>query len=283
MQEWLNLERGLHWSVYAVAFLAIGLWETYHPLRPLIAPNAKRWAVHIAMSGIGHLLAILTPVSAAAVALLAAKHNSFGLSSQHVIPFPLQFFLTFLMLDFVRWTQHFFFHRVEWLWRIHQVHHSDPDYDLTTSLRFHPLEAFLTQSTYLVAIFLIAPPPLATLAVELVLLAQNFFGHANTSLPSGIESRLRRFLVTPDMHRIHHSIEVREQNRNFGTMFPWWDRLLGTYQETPAAGAAHMTVGLEGYSGDRCVSLLEMLILPFRKSQHASEPARALAQSSSGN
>jgi len=270
MPNWLQFERELHWGVFIAAFLAIGLWETYRPLRPLIASNTKRWAGHIVLAAFGNVTMFLTPISATAVALLA-QHSSYGLLNRSVIPYWLQVCLAIVLLDLVRWFQHLCFHRFGFLWRIHRVHHADPDYDLTTTLRFHPAESFLTQGTYLLAVLAIAPPPAAAFGIELALLAQNFFGHANTTIPERIERRLRKLIVTPDMHRIHHSDEIGEQNHNYGTMFPWWDRLFGTYLDQPRQGYQQMGIGLKGYKDGRCLSIVQMLLLPLQSAATTDE------------
>jgi sterol desaturase/sphingolipid hydroxylase (fatty acid hydroxylase superfamily) len=273
MFEWLANQGVLRWSVFAGAFLAIGLWETYRPFRPLLLHNGKRWIGHIALTTIAHALTFLLPFSAALVAE-EARTRGIGLLAFAVIPMWVQYAAGVVLLDFVRWAQHLTFHRVQWLWRLHRVHHSDPDYDLTTTLRFHPFEAIAMQATYLAAVFVMAPPPAVAFGVEVVLLAQNFFGHANVRMPARVERLLRRVLVTPDMHRIHHSVRMGEQNSNYGTMFPWWDRLFGTYREQPVDGAERMTFGLEGFPQEKAISIWAMLILPFRKVDGATPAPR---------
>lgn len=280
MPAWLPWERPLHWAFFIAGFLLISLWETYRPFRPLVASNAKRWAGHITLAALGHLATALTPISSTMVAF-AAQQLPFALLPHSGLPLLVQGLASIVLLDLVRWGQHVCFHRVGFLWRMHRVHHADPDYDLTTTLRFHPFEVGLTQGSYLLAVAVLGPPPVVALGVELALLLQNFFGHANTALPGWLETRLRRVLVTPDMHRIHHSVERSEQNHNYGTMFPWWDRLFGTYLEDPASGQEQMRVGLKGYHDKRCLHVIEMLVLPFRGMRETepkpTEPPKARA------
>ena len=284
MFEWLTNQGVLRWSVFAGAFLAIGLWETYRPFRPLLLHNGKRWFGHIALTTLGHALTFVLPFSAALVAEEARKRG-IGVLGFAAIPVWVQYAAGVVLLDFVRWAQHLAFHRIQWLWRLHRVHHSDPDYDLTTTLRFHPFEAIAIQATYLAAVFVMAPPPMVAFGVEVVLLAQNFFGHANVCLPAHVERVLRRVVVTPDMHRIHHSVRIGEQNSNYGTLFPWWDRLFGTYRDEPADGAERMTFGLDGFAPERAINLWTLLKLPFEKmdtGQPSEQPEESLQAAASG-
>jgi sterol desaturase/sphingolipid hydroxylase (fatty acid hydroxylase superfamily) len=153
---------------------------------------------------------------------------------------------------------------VPFLWRVHHVHHSDPDFDLSTGARAHPIEVALTQGANLAAVAILAAPVAAVLAAELFSCAQSFFSHANASLPAWVEEPLRWVFVTPDMHRIHHSEEVGEQGKNLGDIFPWWDRLFRTYQQTPDAGQDRMVVGLKGFQNEGSLNLSFMLLHPFR-------------------
>jgi sterol desaturase/sphingolipid hydroxylase (fatty acid hydroxylase superfamily) len=171
--------------------------------------------------------------------------------------------LALLLLDFVKYATHWTYHSVPFLWRVHQVHHSDPDFDVSTGTRVHPIEVVLTQGVYLGVIAIFAPPVLGVLIAELAGAFQSFFGHANASLPGWMEKPLRVLFVTPDMHRIHHSEEVVEQFRNLGEIFPWWDRLFRTYLAAPAAGQDAMVVGLKGYQNNGSLGVAFMLKQPF--------------------
>ena len=194
----------------------------------------------------------------------AASGSHFGLLNREIIPYWVRFVMAVPLLDLARYGQHYLYHAVPVLWRVHQVHHSDPDYDWSTSLRFHPLEVLLTQGSQLAVIALLAPPPPAVLCLEVFQVVENIFVHANISIPAWIDGRLRGWLITPDMHRIHHSDDFSDQNTNFGVAFPWWDRLFGTYRQEPASGHEYMGVGLREVDVKQGVSLIAILAQPFR-------------------
>lgn len=264
LTEFSWLPRSLDGNVLLGAFVTFALCETFRPRRALAAPVARRW-INNALLG----LVVNSPVTwiypASAVALAAAvSTSSYGLLNRGVPPFWVRCILSFLLLDLLRYAQHRVYHAFPFLWRIHRVHHSDPDYDWSTSLLFHPGELLLTQGSYLAAIAILAPPPVAVLGLELATIVQNVFEHANVAVPTRTDAFLRRFLITPDMHRIHHSDEFAEQNANFGTVIPWWDRLFRTYVPQPAAGHEKMGIGLRELSQQRSLNVLGMLVLPFR-------------------
>jgi len=219
---------------------------------------------------------------ASTVAVAVAVVNSkFGLLNRPSLPLAARWILGFVLLDLLRYGLHRAFHSVPLLWRVHQVHHSDPDVDLSTGLRNHPLEAIVVQGVFCLAIAVLAPPASAVLAMEFIGILQAFFSHANANLPVWMERLLGMLVVTPRMHRVHHSEEMREQNANLGEVFPWWDRMFGTYLDCPAAGFDHMRFGMEGSQSPASAGLLFMLAQPFRPLEH-SEPA-VLAQAVSGN
>jgi sterol desaturase/sphingolipid hydroxylase (fatty acid hydroxylase superfamily) len=241
----------------------VGIWETFRPLRPLELPNGRRWALHIVLAATGQAVTFLMPISAAVVAL-RVQDAPWALLGR-TLPFWAQCVIALLLLDCLRWYQHFLMHRIGFLWRIHRVHHSDPDYDLTTTLRFHPLEVVVLQGTYLGVVALLAPPAILVLLLEAVQLIQNFIGHANTALPDGVERGMRRFLVTPSFHRVHHSQEYAEQNSNFGIAFPFWDFLFGTYRAEPALGHKSMRIGLKDFDLPCALDLPGLLLMPLRR------------------
>jgi sterol desaturase/sphingolipid hydroxylase (fatty acid hydroxylase superfamily) len=149
------------------------------------------------------------------------------------------------------------------LWRIHEVHHSDADFDVSTAVRFHPVESIVTQALYLGAIALLAPPPAAVFASQILIVAENLFVHANKSLPPAVERILRWIVITPDVHRIHHSEEFADQNLNFGQFFPWWDRLFGTFVSEPTRGPENFSTGLKELRGADTMAIGYMLAAPF--------------------
>ena len=180
---------------------------------------------------------------------------------------PLSLVMAVVALDFVIWAQHVLVHAVPVLWRLHRVHHADLDYDLTTGARFHPLEILLSMLIKFAAVLVIGPPVAATVIFELVLNASSMFNHGNVRLPAALDRWLRWVLVTPDMHRVHHSVEDDETNSNFGFNLSLWDRLLGTYRDQPRAGHRGMTIGIRDHRSPREVDTLPgMLALPFRGS-----------------
>lgn len=206
---------------------------------------------------------LIYPATAVAVAL-AVSASSYGLLNRPWLPFWLRCVLSFLLLDLLRYCQHRLYHAIPLLWRIHRVHHSDPEVDCSSGFLFHPGEYLLTQGSYLAVVTILAPPPAVVAVLEFIVIAQNVFAHGNITLPSHVDSLLRRVWITPDMHRIHHSDDVAEQNTNFGNVLPWWDLLFRTYLRDPAAGQQAMTVGLHEIQDQRSLNIFRMLALPFR-------------------
>ncbi len=202
----------------------------------------------------------LTPVLAA----VAVADSPWGVLNRPLIPFWIRAGTAFVLLDLLNYALHRLQHSVGFLWRIHQVHHSDSDFDVSTAGRVHPLELLMVQGGTLGLIVLLAPPAAAVLALELCACFFSFFEHANASLPQGLENVVRFCVVTPDVHRIHHSLRDQEQLRNLGEVFTWWDRLFGTYQDQPAAGKDDFVVGLRGYQNSGSLKITSMLAHPFR-------------------
>jgi sterol desaturase/sphingolipid hydroxylase (fatty acid hydroxylase superfamily) len=219
-------------------------------------------------------LAWIYPASAVVMAA-AVSHNPYGLLNRPGLPIFLRYTIAILLLDLARYAQHRLYHSIPMLWRIHRVHHADPDCDWSTSLLFHPGEVALTQASYLALVALLSPPPLAVLGIELVSILQTFFEHANIAIPERIDAFLRRFLITPDLHHIHHSDQMAEQNANFGTVFPWWDRCFRTYLPLPAAGHQHIKFGLPELD-QQGLSVPRLLALPFRNLESAAVTGESL-------
>jgi sterol desaturase/sphingolipid hydroxylase (fatty acid hydroxylase superfamily) len=191
--------------------------------------------------------------------------KSWGLLNNFDVPFWLAVPLAVVAMDFVIWLQHLMVHAVPALWRLHRVHHADLDYDLTTGARFHPLEIVLSMGIKFATIALLGAPVLAVVVFEVLLSACATFNHGNIRLPAALDRALRWFIVTPDMHRVHHSVEDDESNSNFGFNLTWWDRLFGTYREQPRAGQLGMTIGIHDHTDPHEVARLPgMLLLPFK-------------------
>jgi sterol desaturase/sphingolipid hydroxylase (fatty acid hydroxylase superfamily) len=221
----------------------------------------------------------LTPV----IVALSVENSSIGLLNRPWLPFAAQCLLAVLLLDLVKYAVHFSFHSFSILWRVHQVHHSDPEFDLSTTLRFHPIEVLAGRGVYLIAIAILAPPAIAVVGVELSRAFLGFFAHANAALPKWLEKPARALIITPDLHRIHHSEEEREQGKNFGDTFSFWDRLFHTYLSEPSAGHAAMKTGVRGLPKERSRALPFMLALPFLPQRKYEESLSATADGVAGD
>jgi sterol desaturase/sphingolipid hydroxylase (fatty acid hydroxylase superfamily) len=257
-------ELAIRLSFFLGVFALIGLWEVAAPQRALTVSKALRWAGNLGIVALNTvLLRLLFPLAAAGVAAFCIA-NGWGLINHFQIPLAIAVPLAVIAMDFVIWLQHVMVHAVPALWRLHRVHHADPDYDVTTGVRFHPIEIVLSMLIKFAAIVVLGPPVLAVVIFEVLLNATSMFNHGNIRLPVSLDRVLRRFVVTPDMHRVHHSIEDDEANCNFGFNLPWWDRLFGTYRDQPRAGHLAMTIGIRGHGDPREVARLDgMLLLPF--------------------
>jgi len=246
-------------------FAFVGLWEAVAPRRALTVSRSLRWASNLGLVVLNTaLLRLLFPLAAAGIAAFAAT-NSWGLLNHFHVPFWIAVPLSVVAMDFVIWLQHVMVHAVPALWRLHRVHHADLDYDLTTGARFHPIEIALSMLIKFATITVLGPPVLAVVIFEVLLNATAMFNHGNIRLPHAFDRMLRWFVVTPDMHRVHHSVEDDETNSNFGFNLPWWDRLFGTYRAQPRAGHEAMAIGIHGHRDPQEVARLDgMLMLPFR-------------------
>lgn len=262
--RWTQIEGAAYWSLFVVAFLGIATWESIRAQRPLTTPPGRRWSRHGILFALNAVLMAILLRANPVFASVVVAHSRWGVLNKTWIPFALRCIVAVLLLDFVKYAVHWAHHAVPWLWRVHLVHHSDPDFDVSTAARAHPIEMLLTQGATLATIALFAPPPVAVLAAELLSCFQSLFEHANASLPSWLEAPVRLLIVTPDIHRIHHSQEIAEQSRNFGEAFPWWDRLLGTYCAAPRAGK-DMITGLAGFEGNGTLALRFLLTQPLEE------------------
>ena len=260
----LSHEPALRLSVFVAMFALVALWELAAPRRALTVSKALRWGSNLGLAMLNAvLLRLIFPLAAVGVAAFCAA-NGWGLLNHFEPPFWLAVPMAVIAMDFVIWLQHVMVHAVPTLWRLHQVHHADLDYDLTTGSRFHPIEIALSMVIKLATITALGPPVLAVVTFEILLNATAMFNHGNIQLPAGVDRVLRWFIVTPDMHRVHHSTDNAEANSNFGFNLAIWDRLFGTYRPAARLPQESMEIGVTGLSDDpRCISLTGMLAIPF--------------------
>jgi sterol desaturase/sphingolipid hydroxylase (fatty acid hydroxylase superfamily) len=244
-------------------FAIVAAWELVAPRRPLTTSKTVRWFSNLGITFLNPaVVRLVFPILAVGVALLA-QERGWGLFNTFDLPYWMEIVVGVIVLDLVIYLQHVMFHAVPALWRLHMVHHADLDFDVTTGLRFHPIEIILSMGIKFAAVVVFGQTPLAVLIFEVLLNGTSMFNHGNIRLPVSIDRILRFFVVTPDMHRVHHSVILRETNSNFGFNLPWWDRLLGTYRDQPAAGHEDMTIGLGQFRDPRRLTLPWMLGLPF--------------------
>ena len=259
----VNSEPHVRLSVFLGVFLLVALWELAAPRRPLRVSKAVRWSGNIGIVILDTVIVRL--VFPAAAAGIAATAGALGWGLFNTLDWPLwvEVVLAIVVLDLAIYGQHVMFHAVPGLWRLHMVHHADLDFDLTTGVRFHPFEVLLSMVVKMAVIGALGAAPLAIILFEILLSATSIFNHGNIAVPPTLDRLLRLVVVTPDMHRVHHSVVVHETNSNFGFNLPWWDRLFGTYRAQPAAGHDRMTIGLEQFREPRLQWLWHMLALPF--------------------
>jgi sterol desaturase/sphingolipid hydroxylase (fatty acid hydroxylase superfamily) len=251
----------LAFFVGILLLLAGGEWIA--PRRRLIVPRPLRWLSNLGLVGINNLVLRLVPfLGLVSVANFAAARQ-WGLLHLVDLPTWAGVLISLLALDLAMYLQHVVFHAVPMLWRLHMVHHADLDFDVTTGVRFHTIEVGISLLVKAAVVVSLGVPAVAVLVFEVMLNASSMFNHANLRLPQWLDRILRLFVVTPDMHRVHHSIVREETNSNFGFNLSWWDYLLGTYRRQPAAGHEQMTIGLSQFRDQRVDRLHWMLALPF--------------------
>ena len=244
-------------------FLLMAVWELVVPRRRLRAAKGARWLANLGIMVLSTVVVrVIFPTAAVGMALVAGERG-WGLLNNLELPPVVAIVASVFILDLVIYLQHVMFHAVPALWRLHMVHHADVDFDLTTGLRFHPVEIVLSMLIKLAAVALLGPPAAAVLIFEVVLNATATFNHGNVRLPAVADRLLRWIVVTPDMHRVHHSVRPKETNSNFGFNLPWWDRLFGTYKDQPEDGHEAMAIGLDQFQDRPRQSLPWLLGLPF--------------------
>lgn len=261
----MEYETWLRFGSFATILVVMLALETLFPRRPLTAPRSTRALNNLGILAFSTVLMRLFPLFPVALAaMLRTQGQSFGLLPLLGLPTWADIVLAMLLLDLVIYWQHRMFHVFRPLWRLHRMHHADVDIDTTTALRFHPIEIGISLVIKLGAVLLLAPDPLAVLLFEVGLNGFALFNHANIALPLGVDRWLRLVLVTPDMHRVHHSTDMREANMNLGFNFPWWDRMFGTYKAQPKLGHDDMVIGLNIFRDPVWWSVWGMLKLPFK-------------------
>jgi sterol desaturase/sphingolipid hydroxylase (fatty acid hydroxylase superfamily) len=259
------IEPGLRLAAFFGVLVAMAAWEYLAPRRALSLPRRTRWPANLGIVALNTALLRLAFPAAAVGAALFAQANGWGLLNHFALPGWAALIAGIVLLDLAIYLQHVLFHAVPALWRLHRVHHADLDIDVTTGARFHPVEILLSMLIKFAVIAALGVPPEAVLLFEVLLNATSMFNHANVRIPERVERALRAVVVTPDMHRVHHSVDRDETNSNFGFNLSLWDRLFGTYRAQPRAGHAGMQIGIPDFRepGD-CAALPGMLALPFR-------------------
>ena len=263
-EQLLANEPTIRFSFFLGVLVAMAAWEFAAPRRRQEIARRVRWTNNLGVVVLDTVFVRLAfPVAAVGVALFTDAHG-WGLLNVLEMPLWLSVIVSLLLFDLVIYLQHVMFHAVPAFWRLHRMHHADLEFDVTTGLRFHPIEIALSMGIKLMIVLALGPPAVAVLIFEVVLSATAMFNHGNVRIPHGLDRVLRWIVVTPDMHRVHHSVDPNETNNNFGFNLPWWDRLLGTYRAQPQAGHETMTIGLEQFRNQRDLWLDRMLIQPLR-------------------
>jgi sterol desaturase/sphingolipid hydroxylase (fatty acid hydroxylase superfamily) len=251
-------------TLFVAILVALAAWETAAPRRQQNISRLLRWSNNLGLVVIDRLLLhLIFPIFAVGLAALA-EARGWGLLNLFEVPLGLALLLSLLALDLAIYLQHVLLHAVPTLWRLHRVHHADLEFDVSTGLRFHPIEILLSMGIKLAVVAALGPPAVAVLVFEVLLNATSMFNHSNLRIPLELDRALRWIVVTPDMHRVHHSIHPNETNSNFGFNLPWWDRLFGTYRAQPRDGHEGMTIGIQQFRTPRDLWLDRMLIQPLR-------------------
>ena len=260
----LATEPQLRLFVFLGVLIAMALWELAAPRRRQQIPRVIRWTNNLGLVVIDTIVLRLSfPILAVGLSV-TAQDRGWGLFNIIEVPGWIAILVSIIVLDLVIYLQHVMFHAVPVLWRLHRMHHADLEFDVTTGLRFHPVEILISMGIKLAVVMALGPPAVAVLIFEVLLNATAMFNHSNIRLPVFADRFLRLIVVTPDMHRVHHSIIPEETNSNFGFNLPWWDRLLGTYKAQPKAGHEEMTIGIEQFRTTRDLWLDRMLVQPVK-------------------
>ena len=252
-------------SVFIGVFALMAMWEAARPRRLRSLPRTRRWTSNLGIVVIDTIVVrLLFPVAAVGAAL-DAEARGWGLFNMVDLPGALEIIAAFILFDLAIWAQHVVFHHVPFLWRFHMVHHADEEMDVSTGLRFHPVEIAASMAIKIGLVYLLGPAAIAVVIFEIVLNASAMWSHSNLRLPPAADRVVRAIIVTPDMHTSHHSVERREHDTNFGFFFSFWDRLFGVYTEAPAAGHDGVKIGLKPWRDGRSANLIWTLLAPFRR------------------
>jgi len=272
----------LRLSAFIGIFAVMALIELAAPRRELHHSKPRRWLTNFSISGVNTLILRLMAMLAVPVAAVAAAEwariAGWGAFNLLGWPFWLEVLLAIIVLDLAIYAQHVIFHKVPVLWRLHQVHHADVDFDVSTALRFHPVEIALSMLIKIAVVLALGAPAIAVVLFEIILNGCAMFNHANIKLPGWLDRILRRILVTPDMHRVHHSTIPRETNSNFGFNLSIWDRIFRTYRAQPQNGHSGMTIGLNEYQSEDPTRFGWSLLLPFQRRRKSVEAEREVAE-----
>ena len=259
----MSNETVIRLSFFLGIFAVMALWEFIAPRRALTVSKIVRWTNNLGLVFLNTIiLRLLFPAAAVGMAAFTSEQG-WGLLNYYAVSAMLAVIVSVVVMDFIIYLQHVMVHAIPVLWRLHRVHHADLDYDVTTGARFHPIEIILSMLIKFATIVLLGPPVVAVVIFEVMLNATAMFNHSNVRLNLVVDRWLRLLVVTPDMHRVHHSVTIRETNSNFGFNMPWWDRFFGTYRAQPAAGHIGMTIGLSQFRDPKRLTLPWMLALPF--------------------
>lgn len=272
----------LRFGVFALLLVALALAERLAPRRKRVEPTGRRWFTNLAIivtdSALVRAMAALPVPLAAVAAAHYAETRGFGMLNMVDWPQWLEIVLALVVLDFAIWLQHLLSHKMPMLWRLHQVHHADRDIDVTTAIRFHPIEIAFSMLWKIGWVFLLGPAAWAVILFEVILNAGALFSHANLKLPSRLDAQLRLAIVTPDMHRVHHSILRREHDSNYGFNLSVWDRIFGTYIDQPEKGHENMTIGLASYQDAAPSRLMWSIALPLKPLPEPPQQPQTLAR-----
>ncbi len=282
----ITIEMLIRMAVFAGVFTVMALWEVLAPRRVQVVRRIARWPSNLGIVALNTIVVrLVVPLSAVGLAQIVERQ---GVGLFHVVAMPgwLAVFLSLVLLDLVIYLQHVLFHALPALWRLHRMHHADVEFDVTNGLRFHPLEIVLSMGVKLAAIAALGAPVVAVLVFEVVLNATSMFNHANIAIPAAVDRVLRWIVVTPDMHRVHHSSWSDETDSNFGFNLPWWDRCLGTYRAQPRDGHRSMELGLSVFREPVWLRLDRMLVQPWvgpaRHNRSALQPDTTLSHGAIG-